>query len=67
MVSANGKALPWRRDPLNAFRVEVEVPAGAAAVEVTLDYLSPTESFGNGYGETRTPHPTWRSSTGTTS
>jgi predicted metalloprotease with PDZ domain len=57
-VSASGKALPWRRDPLDAFLIKVEVPAGAAAVEVMLDYLSPTESFGNGYGETpnATPH-----------
>jgi predicted metalloprotease with PDZ domain len=57
-VSAGGKALPWRRDPLEMFLVKVEVPPGSTAVEVTLDYLSPTESFGNGYGETpnATPH-----------
>ena len=57
-VTAGGKTLPWRRDPLDMFLVKVEVPAGAVAVEVKLDYLSPTESFGNGYGETpnATPH-----------
>src|SRR3954471_3009492 len=57
-VTAGGKALPWRRDPLDMFLVKLEVPAGAAGVEVKLDYLSPTESFGNGYGETpnATPH-----------
>ncbi|HEX3554547.1 MAG TPA: M61 family peptidase [Thermoanaerobaculia bacterium] len=57
-VAAGGKVLSWRRDPLEMFVVKVEVPAGAAAVEVTLDYLSPTESFGSGYGETpnATPH-----------
>ncbi|MEA2604113.1 MAG: hypothetical protein QOF89_5105 [Acidobacteriota bacterium] len=57
-VSAGGRVLPWRRDPLDAFLVKVEVPAGAASIEVALDYLSPTESFGNGYGETpnATPH-----------
>ncbi|HSS51890.1 MAG TPA: M61 family peptidase, partial [Thermoanaerobaculia bacterium] len=57
-VSAGGKALPWHRDPLDMFLVKVEVPAGSSSVEVTLDYLSPTESFGNGYGETpnATPH-----------
>ena len=57
-VSANGKALPWRRDPLDVFLVRVQVPAGAREVAVTLDYLSPTESFGGGYGETpnATPH-----------
>jgi predicted metalloprotease with PDZ domain len=52
-VQAGGRALPWRRDPLDMFLVKVEVPAGAREVEVTLDYLSPSESFGlNGYGET---------------
>ncbi len=58
-VSANGKALPWRRDPLEMFLVKVEVPAGAREVEVTLDYLSPPEDInGLGYGETpnATPH-----------
>src|SRR3954447_154891 len=33
-VSAGGKVLPWRRDPLDAFLVKIEVPAGAATVEV---------------------------------
>lgn len=52
-VSANGKTLPWRRDPLEMFLVKVEVPAGAREVEVTLDYLSPPEDInGLGYGET---------------
>ncbi len=58
-VSAAGKELPWHRDPADMFLVHVEVPAGAAAVEVTLDYLSPIEGFGlGGYGETlnATPH-----------
>jgi predicted metalloprotease with PDZ domain len=58
-VSANGKPLPWRRDPLEMFLVKVEVPAGAREVEVTLDYLSPPEEInGLGYGETpnATPH-----------
>ncbi|MEO6194520.1 MAG: M61 family peptidase [Thermoanaerobaculia bacterium] len=58
-VSAGGKTLAWRRDPLEMFLVRVEVPAGAREVEVTLDYLSPPESLGGGgYGETpnATPH-----------
>ncbi len=57
-VSAGGRTLPWRRDPLDMFLVGVEVPAGATEVEVTFDYLSPPESFGGNYGETpnATPH-----------
>jgi predicted metalloprotease with PDZ domain len=58
MISAQGKALAWRRDPLDRFLVQVDVPAGAGAVDVALDYLSPPEGFGAGYGETpsATPH-----------
>jgi predicted metalloprotease with PDZ domain len=57
-VTALGRALAWRRDPLEPFVFHVEVPAGAAAVTVELDYLSPPASFGSGYGETpnSTPH-----------
>ena len=33
-VSAAGKALAWRRDPLDMFLVRVVVPAGARQVEV---------------------------------
>ena len=58
-VSAGGKTLAWRRDPLEMFLVRVEVPARAREVEVAFDYLSPPESLGGGgYGETpnATPH-----------
>jgi predicted metalloprotease with PDZ domain len=57
-VTALGKALAWRRDPLEMFVFHVEVPAGAAAVTVELDFLSPPVAFGSGYGETAnaTPH-----------
>jgi predicted metalloprotease with PDZ domain len=57
-VTALGKTLPWRRDPLEMFVVRLEVPDGADAVAVELDYLSPPAAFGSGYGETpnATPH-----------
>jgi predicted metalloprotease with PDZ domain len=57
-VTALGKALAWRRDPLEPFVFHLEVPAGADAVTVELDYLSPPAAFGSGYGETpnSTPH-----------
>jgi len=57
-VTALGKPVPWRRDPVEPFVFRLEVPAGAEAVEVALDYLSPPASFGSGYGETpnATPH-----------
>jgi predicted metalloprotease with PDZ domain len=57
-VTALGKALPWQRDPLEMYVLRLEVPAGADAVTVELDYLSPPATFGSGYGETpnATPH-----------
>jgi predicted metalloprotease with PDZ domain len=57
-VTALGRTLPWRRDPLEMFVFRVEVPDGADAVAVTFDYLSPPAAFGSGYGETpnATPH-----------
>jgi predicted metalloprotease with PDZ domain len=57
-IAAGGETLPWRRDPLEMFVFRVEVPEGADAVTVALDYLSPPAAFGSGYGETpsATPH-----------
>ncbi len=57
-VTALGRTLPWRRDPLEMFVFRVEVPDGADAVTVAFDYLSPPAGFGSGYGETpnATPH-----------
>jgi predicted metalloprotease with PDZ domain len=42
-VSANGKPLEWKRDPLNVWAFAIDVPADAAAVEVEFQYLSPVE------------------------
>ena len=57
-VTALGRTLPWRRDPVEMFVFRVEVPDGAGAVTVAFDYLSPPAGFGSGYGETpnATPH-----------
>ncbi len=59
-ASTGGKTLSWRRDPLDMFLVRVELPAGSEAVTVEMDYLSPSESYGAGYGKTPngTPHLT---------
>lgn len=57
-ITAGGKTLPWRRDPLDAFLLRLEVPRGAEKLDVRFDYLSPPKSFGDGYGRTpnATPH-----------
>jgi predicted metalloprotease with PDZ domain len=38
-ISANGKLLPWKRDPLDVFTFHIDVPPGAKDVEASFDYL----------------------------
>src|SRR3954468_7479811 len=40
-ITANGQAVTWSRDPLEMFAFNVDVPAGAAALDVDLDFLAP--------------------------
>jgi predicted metalloprotease with PDZ domain len=49
-ISANGQAIPWDRDPHDMFAFHLIVPAGAARIDVGLDYLSPnaTGQFSTG-------------------
>jgi len=49
--SADHRVLAWNRDPLDLFAFHLAVPEGATSLEVDFDYLSPAESFGDGYGE----------------
>jgi predicted metalloprotease with PDZ domain len=44
--SAAGKPIPWRRDDVDMWALSCDVPAGADAVEVSLDYLSPADTSG---------------------
>src|SRR5690348_9000702 len=39
--SANGKAIPWERDKLDVFTFHVDVPEGAAHLDVDFDYIEP--------------------------
>jgi predicted metalloprotease with PDZ domain len=43
-TSASGKTVDWQRDPEDMFAFHLEVPAGAEAVEVALDYLIPANT-----------------------
>ena len=43
-ISANGKSMPWRRDPGDAFAFHVDVPAGVKALDVEAQFLSPIET-----------------------
>ena len=52
--SANGQALAWRRDLEEPFEFHVTVPSGASTLEVTLDFLSPSEAGGFSAGSSAT-------------
>ena len=45
--NAGGKTLAWHRDSVDMYQFHMEVPAGATAVEASLDYLNPVD--GNGF------------------
>jgi len=50
-VRAGTSEVPWTRDPVDLFAFHVDVPAGVHALDVDLDYLSSSMTFGAGYGE----------------
>jgi predicted metalloprotease with PDZ domain len=54
VVTAAGRTLPWRRDPVEMHAVQVDVPGGAGSVEVALDYLSPPDTGGFSSGASAT-------------
>ena len=37
-IMANGKSVPWLRDPVEMFALLVDVPEGATALEIDLDF-----------------------------
>jgi predicted metalloprotease with PDZ domain len=41
-ISAGGRPVAWRRDPVDMYAFHVEVPSGAAAIDIAFDYLSNT-------------------------
>src|ERR1043165_6063440 len=45
-MSAAGQPVSWRRDPIDNYPLQMEVPPGADAGEVTLDFLLPTDPNG---------------------
>lgn len=48
--TANGKAIPWRRDDVEVYMFHVEVPSGVNMLEADYDWLSPAngEGFSSG-------------------
>lgn len=47
--SAGGAELKWARNALDAYQIEVDVPASARLLEASFDYLSPPKAFGGSY------------------
>src|SRR5579884_904050 len=45
-ITANGQTVAWRRDSTNMFAFHVTVPAGAAALDVAFDQISPPDTSG---------------------
>jgi predicted metalloprotease with PDZ domain len=45
-VRAGGKPIPWRRDDVDMFAYHMDVPAGAAALDIRFDFLSPPDAGG---------------------
>ena len=41
-VSANGVAVRWERDPMDAYALRMTLPSGATSVDLAFQYLSPT-------------------------
>jgi predicted metalloprotease with PDZ domain len=43
VVSANGQTIPWTRDPVDVFAFHVDVPQGVSALDLSFQFLSPTD------------------------
>ena len=43
-VTAGGRRIEWRRDPLNMYAFHVDVPAGVRALDLEFQFLTPTET-----------------------
>lgn len=43
-ITGNGQRLAWRRDDANVFAFHVDVPAGVTTLELSFQFLSPTDS-----------------------
>jgi predicted metalloprotease with PDZ domain len=54
--TASGKTLQWRRDPVDMYAFHIEVPQGASAVEVAMEFLAPTYAGGFTSGSSTTSH-----------
>jgi len=52
-ISASGKPVKWTRDTADVYAFHVDVPAGASALDIEAQYLTPVESSQGGAAITR--------------
>ena len=45
VITAGGKRLSWRRDPVDVYAFHVEVPASVAALDLSFQFLSPVSTL----------------------
>src|SRR5438105_1887282 len=50
-IRAGTTDLQWSRDRIDMFALHIDVPSGTSVIDADLDYLSPSHTFGGGYGE----------------
>jgi len=43
VIKANGRILPWTRDPVDVFAFHIDVPSGAKALDLEFQFLSATK------------------------
>jgi predicted metalloprotease with PDZ domain len=41
-ITAGGRTLPWRRDPVDVYAFHVDIPAGTTSIDVGFQFLSAT-------------------------
>ncbi|HTX19401.1 MAG TPA: M61 family peptidase [Bacteroidota bacterium] len=54
-ITANGKALPWRRDLEEMYAIHLVVPPSTTELEVRFDFLLPSAEIGFSSGASSTP------------
>lgn len=43
-ISAGGKSIAWTRDPVDVYALHIDVPQGAASIDIDMQFLSATEA-----------------------
>ncbi len=43
-ITAGGKTIPWRRDPVDVCAYHIDVPAGASSIDADYQFLAPTDA-----------------------